>query len=518
MKSIVIFYEEKDVSLQEKIGSTIKNYAEEKVFDGKSAKDLAFEWANKFSTDIVVLNCEKTVDLLAEIKTACEKYKADNVIYSYIDLPFLNEQLTRELLEVHEKYNAEYTFEDGYPYGFAPVVIDAGTVAILAELAKTSQIDEGNKFVCRESIFNLIKTDINSFELETVLAPDDWRLFRFNFSCGKKENFIACKELFKQYKKGMTVAEISKLAAVNPAILKTVPGFYNIQIVDYCKGKCIYCPYPACFETKNKIKVEKATGIMSFEKYSSLIEQISFFSENAVISFSAWGEPMNHPNLLQFLEKTLEYSGLSVFMETDGLLLTEEFCSGLKEILSKSQKRTNGWQPVMIAVSLDAFSNETYKKLHGLDNVNMEQIVNNISKLYEIIPGAVYPQFVRMNENEEELESFFRYWKNKTNASGGELIIQKYDDFAKMLPECKPADLSPIDRNICWHLRRDITILTNGDVPVCREYVLDGIVGNVFTESLESIWKKTDSILLEHINNKYNQKCRNCDEYYTYNF
>ena len=112
-----------------------------------------------------------------------------------------------------------------------------------------------------------------------------------------------------------------------------------------------------------------------------------------------------------------------------------------------------------------------------------------------------------MNENEEELEGFFRYWKEKTNASGGEFIIQKYDDFAKLLPSEKPADLSPIERNVCWHLRRDMNILTNGDVVLCREYVLDNVIGNVFKDDLETIWKQMDKALISQLEGKTDKKC-----------
>ena len=97
-------------------------------------------------------------------------------------------------------------------------------------------------------------------------------------------------------------------------------------------------------------------------------------------------------------------------------------------------------------------------------------------------------------------------------------IIQKYDDFANLLNECKPADLSPVDRNICWHLRRDMTILSNGDVPLCYCSVLDDIVGNVFEQGIETVWKKMDKCLEEQIEQKYIDKCGSCDEYYTFNF
>ena len=515
MKSIVVFFENKC--------NTRKN---EKVFDGKAAVELSKAWAESVSEKVLSVCADNVTQLLEKLKAACEENKADSVIYSYDDLPFLNKELTLKLKETHEKYCAEYTFADGYPYGFAPEIIDAGTVNILYELSKTVQAEEGKKSVCRESIFNLIKTDINSFEVETVLSEEDFRLLRLNFHCGKKESFIACQKFFEAVNnKGdiekLSALELSKLAAKNPEILKTVPGFYNIQIADNCGGKCIYCPYAACYEEKNGLKPEKATKVMSFSDFSSLIDKIVQFSEEAVVGLSAWGEPLKHPELLKMIEKVLSYKGLSVFIETDGLLADQNFCNSLAAIVQKAEERTNGWEKVMIAVSVDAFTAETYKKMHGLadsEAFSMETVVEVIKRLSDAVSGAVYPQFVRTNDNEEELESFFRYWNEKSNASGGKQIIQKYDSFAGLLPDCKPADLSPIERNVCWHLRRDMTILSNGDVPFCREYVFSGVTGNAFKESLESIWKKTDSVLIEQMSNQYNNKCRDCDEYYTFNF
>ena len=63
-----------------------------------------------------------------------------------------------------------------------------------------------------------------------------------------------------------------------------------------------------------------------------------------------------------------------------------------------------------------------------------------------------------------------------------------------------------------------MTILTDGSVTFCREYVLDGIIGNALKEPLDVIWKKTDSALIEQINGEYKNKCKDCDEYYTFNF
>ena len=258
---------------------------------------------------------------------------------------------------------------------------------------------------------------------------------------------------------------------------------------------------------------------MDLENFSSLVDKIAAFSEKAVISLSAWGEALSNPDCLKMIEKVLSYSGLSVFIESDGLLITEEFCEKLKKIVDEAPERSNNWQKVMIAISLDAFSVQTYCKLHeGCSEQDFFKAVNAVTLLQNAIPGMVYPHFVRMDDNESELEGFFRYWNEKTNPSTGNFIIQKYDNFAGLLPERKPADLSPLERMPCWHLRRDLTILSNGDAQICRAHVLSGVIGNVFKDDLENIWHKTDDLLKNHIEKNYKEKCERCDESYTFNF
>ncbi|HAH62834.1 MAG TPA: hypothetical protein DCL73_12130, partial [Treponema sp.] len=77
--------------------------------------------------------------LLDGIDSAAAQAGADAAVYAFADCPFLDKVLTGELVSTHEKYAAEYTFADGYPYGFASEVLDKGTVPILAELSRTAQ-------------------------------------------------------------------------------------------------------------------------------------------------------------------------------------------------------------------------------------------------------------------------------------------------------------------------------------------------------------------------------------------
>ncbi len=507
MKSIIILYKDEN-SL----------YGNEKAFDGKSSYDLSKIWAESFNLPVVEISNAKNVsDLFGKMLEVLNKNDADFCIYTYADLPFLNKELTEELITTHTEYSAEYTFADGYPYGFSPELLDKGTLKIMETLCKDVQKEDGEKAIERDSIFSFIKKDINAYEIESVLADNDWRLFRYNFSCGTKEHFMACKALFEVAEEKDSVEDLSKKASENPKILKTIPAYYNIQISDSCSGKCSHCPYPKAYEEKYKINPCETKKVMDFDKFSTILNAIKDFSDKAVINLSAWGDPLRNPDLLIYVKAILQYEGLSVFIETDGTLISETFCNELKTIVSGCKKRNNKYAPVMIAVSVDAFSDATYKVVHGEEG-SVKALAEKIKLLNAAVPCCVYPQFVRMNSNEDELESFYRYWNEKSNESSGNLIIQKYNDFADLLPECKPADLSPLDRNVCWHLRRDMTILSNGDVPLCSQYVLDGIIGNAFNENLQDIWKKYDEELMNHICGKYKGKCGNCDEFYTFNF
>lgn len=515
MKTIVILFDNES------------SYENEKVFNGKSAKELCIKNTEALGYEIKILNKKNTVcELLQGMQQICEETKADSVIFSFTDFPFINKKLTEELIQTHLEYKAEYTFAEGYPLGFSPEILDKGTINILSELCRTTAASTGNQKITKQSIFEVLKTDINAFEIETVLAPIDWRLLRLSFTCDKKENLIACKELYKICKSmkvedenlnSCDAVELSNKAAESVEILKTVPAYYNLQLAQKCRGKCSYCPYPKCCENKTGKNPAEATEYMPTEKAFALVEKIAEFSAEAVIGLSAWGEAFNHPDLLKIIEKILSFSGLSVVIEADGSSVPGDFAEKLSVILEKAENRTNGWNKLMFIVSMDGFTEQTCKNLRG-EEFSLQKAVDSVIQLEKILPGSVYPQFVRMNQNEEELEPFFRYWKEKTNGSCGELIIQKHNNFAGLLENQEPADLSPLDRNVCWHLRRDMTVLANGNVPMCYSCVLENIIGNVFENSLEEVWAGLNKEVEAQINGKYCKKCEVCNEFYTFNF
>ncbi|MDE5899565.1 MAG: spiro-SPASM protein [Treponemataceae bacterium] len=517
-------------------------HAFDPIFDGASAFERALSWAEAAGTlsdsaqSIVVLadpqnqsDCERlaagfsNVDvragnfrtagaLFSAVSDAADEYGADTVALAWADLPFLDAELTRTLLDTHGTYLAEYTFADGYPYGFAPEILNAGTARILAELAASRRAADGVRPVSRTALFDFIKPDINSFEVETVIAPEDWRLYRMSFDCGTKAGAAACSALFTVRSRDMPLPELCRRAASCVNIIKTLPSYYGISITDACTAESLYLP----------AEMQRIGGQarMSAEQVRSIADGIAAFSESAVVSLSAWGEPLLHPQFSECAAAVLAHPGLSLLVETDGLHVTEAFCGEMKALAGRAPERRDGGSgcgKITWIVRIDASTPELYGALHGSPE-GFSRAVAAVSLLSASFPGDVYPQFVRMNENEEELEPFFRFWSAKDSPSGGRLIIQKYDSCCGVLPDRKPADLSPLERNPCWHIRRDMTILPDGSVPLCRCRLRGSLAGNVFESPLEEIWRKLTPEVQAQMDGTYSEKCRKCDEFYTFNF
>ncbi|MCR5290740.1 MAG: spiro-SPASM protein [Treponema sp.] len=533
MKNIVILYAPSE-----------STYAFEPVFDGKSAFDRTVQWAlslpdvqkvlvfaeNKnvhmcsnalvHNTDVAVVTKESwnVLSLLQEFHAACVSYKADTIVFAWADCPFLQRQLTIELLDTHVSYVAEYSFADGYPYGFAPEILSGDTADLLTKIPVEGIRAFDSAPVLRDSIQSVLKVDINSFEVETVIAKTDWRMYRFSFDCGDKAGLLSCKALYKACGEITDVEKASLVASQSVDIVQTVPGFYNVQISGTYTpetGKPIYCPYP-----------DTNVADMPLNQFTALMQEISELSQHAVVDISAWGEPLLHPHFLECVKAVFAHPGLSLVIETDGFGVTEELAKAVADIVTKAGPRfpnPKGYPAIAWLVSLDAVSPKTYGSMRQITEDNKAVALFNtahaaVDILERYFPKLVYPQMVRTSKNEEELETFYRYWSKSDSPSAGVVVIQKYDWFCGLLPNDKPADVSPVQRNPCWHIRRDMTILSDGSVPLCREYIRESIIGTVGTDSLQTIWEKTQATVKQHIKKDYTEKCSVCDEYYTFNF
>ena len=438
--------------------------------------------------------------------------------FAWADCPFLDPALAAALAERHIRYAAEYSYADGFPYGFAPEILSAGTAGILFNIDK-----DGDVPVDRDALFQAIQKDINAFDIETEISPVDLRFHRITLAADSRRNLLLVNRWLQACVKFPAAKDAASLIGENPGMLRTLPSFYNIQVCEACPQSCSYCPWPGI--------ASGGSAVMEPEKFELILDKIVDYSGDAVISLSLWGELALHPQKTDLIRMVLRRPSLSLVIETSGIGWKpgelEELAAAAKNIPARTGTLLPA--PLSWIVSLDAFDPNRYREIRGS---GFTEAVNCAQNLLKLFGKDAYVQAVRFKGAEDDIEAFYRHWK-EISASQGNVIIQKYDDFCGRLPRLQASDLSPVKRRPCWHLMRDMYIALDGTVLRCREDL--GAYGgrdknrpNVFERSLREIWESAangpadlmpgSELYLKHSVGNYPDYCADCDEYYTYNF
>ncbi len=445
--------------------------------------------------------------VLEEAKAfALARPDADILVYAHGDSPFLDLSLSEGLLSLHRQYRAEYTYADGYPPGFAPEILSARILPNIAELASRHDSPAD-----REGLFAVIQKDINSYDIETELAPKDLRGYRISPLCDTKRNMRVAEALWAAGLRG--AKDVLELVPAHPELLRSVPAFLWVQISEGCPQSCSYCPYPLMAGDPRAKR-----GFMPVESFEAVMAQAEALCDDLVVDVSLWGEPSLHPDFPAIAARVLGRRRFTLLVETSGI--------GWKPGVAESVAQAGG-ERVHWIVALDDPDPEAYAALRG---EGMGEAVDFTRRMAALFPGQVHAQAVRMQGNEEHLEAFYRGWKKDIE----KVIIQKYDAFAGALPQRAVADLSPLERFPCRHLARDMAVLIDGSVPPCKHCLVPGgfapggakslglgyaeLEGNAFEEGgLEKAWSRASAWYDAHTRTLYPACCEACDEYHTFN-
>ena len=244
--------------------------------------------------------------------------------------------------------------------------------------------------------------------------------------------------------------------------------------------------------------------------FLDLGRRIRDFSPESVVSISLWGEPACHPEIWAILEGFRQCAPLQLYVETAGIGWNTERLEAFAQ--------SGAHDHVTWIVSLDAMEATTYATMRG---EGWAEALAGAHLFTRLFPQTAYIQAVRCKLNEEPMQAHYQYWKKL----GFKQIIQKYDHFSFRLPDRRLSDIAPLDRLACWHLKRDMAILLDGTVALCRQDVpvqtgdkLQFVAGNAFADELPLIWKRLELPYLQHLGCEYPGICEKCDEYYTFNY
>ncbi len=433
----------------------------------------------------------KSQDIYVALKNACQSF--DAILYVYADEPFLDIELTKTMLENHQKYFADFSFAEGYPQGLAPIIVSA---RILDDLIELSQRESSINHLLnrRNFFFETMKKDLNRFSIETQISPIDLRALRIQLDYANKNHAEICTKILNSG--AISADEILEAAQKKPELLWGVPTYYNIQISSNCPQKCTYCPY-SMHENFN------ANIFMSMENLEKILSQAYELSYQAVISLSYMGEAALHQDFPQMMKAVMQRPDFSLHIETSGLGWSKEAWDTL---LSLDRSR------ISLIISLDSQKEALYKKVR---QEGFEQAMAFTQRALSDFKENTWIQSVRQKELESQLESFYRHFQELQ----AQTIFQKYNNFCDTLPNEKPVNIAPLKRHVCWALQREISIQVNGNVNLCASDLAGKeILGNAFKEDLKDIWAKMNEYRLKHARAEYPKICQNCDEYYIFNF
>jgi len=430
-------------------------------------------------------------ELLNKLKKIKDALTADNVGFTYIDSPFLDATINKEIIKMHLDNEAEYTFADNLPDGLS---IEMCSSAFLDEIVKN---EPKSPELLSRKIFDNVKADINQYYVEVFLPDDDLSLKRIEFHTNTKRNRHLLLNFLKHNDASIDFQNIVQSLEEHPEILFIHPKYVEIEITNK-NLKCFFIP-----------KSNRPETFLSLENYKKIIEKITRDYNDIIISLTGLGDPLLHPQFIEIVEYTITQSQIfSLIVETTGRNVTEK----IKQALSQYPPHK-----LQIIFKVDAVSQEVYSKLYEGE---LELVKNNIESflsLNEVNGQRTFLQFTKMKENIAEMEPFYRYWKGK----GSQIIIQKYNSYAGVLENRTISDLTPLDRLPCWHLQRDLTVLADGTVPVCKQD-FDGkiVLGNLIQNELKEILDKMLPFYLDNYSGEFKSLplCSNCDEWYTYNF
>ncbi|MBI4709167.1 MAG: SPASM domain-containing protein [Candidatus Portnoybacteria bacterium] len=273
-------------------------------------------------------------------------------------------------------------------------------------------------------------------------------------------------------------------------LLPPLPFWLVVEPANVCNLKCPICP-------TGSGKLNRPPRMMSFAEFKKIIDEVRGYVGKIVL-FN-YGEPFLNKDIFEMIRYAVD-AKMRLKISTNGDLLNS------KEICQKIIK--SGLQYLII--SLDGIDQEThscYRRGSNINNViGAINYLNEAKKELNLKTPKIELQFILMKHNQHQREQM----KEMAAKLGVDIYSEKslnlyrseFEDGAK---EFLPSDLSESRYyikddgalalkgeiiNDCGPVNTSAVINSDGTVvPCCYDLYSEHIMGNVFEESLKSIWR-----------------------------
>ncbi len=289
--------------------------------------------------------------------------------------------------------------------------------------------------------------------------------------------------------------------------LPSFPRLIDIEPVGLCNFRCVCCP-------TGLQAIKRTQGMMEARVFDRIVEQCA--GHGTAIRFIGWGEPLLHPQIVSFVQKTTE-AGLLTHLNTNASRMTEALAEQLVDAGLSS-----------IKFSFQGVDRETYAETRQTDFFN--GMLKAIRMVREARGHGATPFIAASTsttyETDEQIEAFRELMEPLVDhLSIGKTIFDFIDAKAA---RAKPQQIATYERlkalqtedlkhpDPCPEVWDKLSIAWDGSVRVCcNDYNDVTNLGNV-VDGLDKAW--VHPTMLEYrarlLNKEYSGPlCGTCYDY-----
>lgn len=265
-------------------------------------------------------------------------------------------------------------------------------------------------------------------------------------------------------------------AALQDVVPLATPFKINIEPTNLCNIGCTFCPTA----DHALVKSVRPQGIMSFELFKKLVEDIKEFPEKIkLMELYQDGEPLlnkNFPEMARYLydagvaEKTKT--------KTNATMLTPDIVERLADA-----------HLTYIGISILASNEAAYQRI-GQRKINYREIVDNVGRLYANRGNTkLYVKMAQMPDfTQADIDQFYRDFEDKAD----HIVIEQLHGWS-MTDEHDFSEGTYHEKDnpiVCPYPLYQLTINWNGAVRTCCvDWAWKTTIGDAANNSVKSVWE-----------------------------
>ena len=284
------------------------------------------------------------------------------------------------------------------------------------------------------------------------------------------------------------------------------PSQVIVDVIEACNLECVHCPHPSF-----KKSPHYDSRLLDPELNAKMADEVRTHGAGLAqyIRYTSNGEPLLHAKIYEMLRYSVQSSGTTVCLTTNGTVLTEKNAVRLLE---------TGVD--LVDISLDAFSEEAYAKVRVKGDLRVTRAnVLTLLRLREAAPKKtrVVLSFVEQPLNAHESIPFERYWKDQ----GADYVVirklhsgsgAKEDVAEKLRGQTQEA------RRPCLYPWERILLNAKGYLGFCpSDWVYGSDVTDYRNTTIAEAWQSDfyQKLRQAHLGNDYNRHafCGQCPDW-----